>query len=249
MARSTSNPSRKSSSNPPDSYYSVPELAEILGVSRTTIYRRIEKLRLRRFRDKNGHIYLTPNSAERLMQSFPGEVTHEWIPGWITTGEAVERYGFTKATFKWWIITGKVRGKRYRHLWIMDPRSVEEYIAKRNTAPQGWVPVREVAKRTGRTTKSVIRLARANGWPLRKYRHDGYLVFHIRKSDARILESVDELVPVSKYLRERYGLSDRAIERVVKRLDGRIVRLAYRERFAKQEDIEEAYHATFGKAS
>jgi excisionase family DNA binding protein len=52
------------------------------------------------------------------------------VPGYLTTMEASQRFGRSDSQIRRLLETGKVRGKKFGHVWLVEIASLDEYMVK-----------------------------------------------------------------------------------------------------------------------
>jgi excisionase family DNA binding protein len=55
-------------------------------------------------------------------------ITNDAVPGYLTTMEAAQRFGRSDSQIRRLLESGKVRGKKFGHVWLVEIASLEHYM-------------------------------------------------------------------------------------------------------------------------
>jgi excisionase family DNA binding protein len=55
-------------------------------------------------------------------------ITDDAVPGYLTTMEAGQRVGRSDSQIRRLLESGRVRGKKFGHVWLVEVASLEQYM-------------------------------------------------------------------------------------------------------------------------
>lgn len=198
-------------------YISVTQAAELLGVSRPTIYKRIaegdiEVLHLtpRTVRIKVSDLTDPTNTVSRL-DTPVGEI-RKIRYGMVTLHQLAERNGMSYSTLYLYAKTHNIKCETIKGVAYYKEKDLEAAIRKEQVdGVNDWYTVEEICQRTGLSKQQVYDRVSHHKVPRRQVGHYVYISKFHWDSATGMADTVSENYYTAKQVMEKYGCSHQKV--------------------------------------